>query len=327
LTETLRVAVLTHGGYGAAAVVQEFVRRGRAPVAVVAETESRPKPKAGSPRKKRKGPLALLRAKTLELGPWQGAGFVLGRFGDRALRVVGLGSPDPFGFRFLRAAEKMWLRVLHCTLYGYPPGAYDPSERRLWSADEICRERGIPYHRVRSLNSTEARAILEALQADVFVLAGTRVLKPATLRLARKVVLNKHSSLLPAYRGLKGEFWALYHGDLDRLGITIHEVDPGLDTGPILLQEHLPFRKYDSHVSLRVRSQDLGARLLVDAVERMEKEPTWRGTPQAAGDWPTYTAPTIEQLREYRTRLKGLWKRTDSRESRPQQDGERARGR
>ncbi len=313
MAEPLRVAVLTHGGYGAAAVVHEFVRRGRVPVAVVAETESRPRPKAGSPRKKRKGPLAVLRAKVLELGFWHGVGFFLGRAADRALRLMGLGSPDPFGFRFLRAAEKTWLRVLHGVLYGYPPGAYDPAERRLWSAEEICRAHRIPYHRVRSLNAAEARTILEALQADVFVLAGTRVLKPATLRLARRVVLNKHSSLLPAYRGLKGEFWALYHQDLDRLGITIHEVDPGLDTGPILLQESLSFRKHDSHVSLRVRSQDLGARLLVDAVERLEREPAWRGAPQPAGDWPTYTAPTLEQLRQYRSRLKKLWKRTDGR--------------
>ena len=138
------------------------------------------------------------------------------------------------------------------------------------------------------------------------MLSGTRVLKPETLALARRRVLNKHSSLLPAYRGRKAEFWTLYHKDLERLGVTVHEVDPGLDTGAILLQEKMSFGHHDSHVSLRIRSQDLGARLLSDAVERLEREPGWRGAPQPDGDWRTYRAPTLDELTQYRGRLREL---------------------
>jgi hypothetical protein len=64
-------------------------------------------------------------------------------------------------------------------------------------------------------------------------------------------------------------------------------------------------------VSLRIRSQDLGARLLADAVERLEREPDWRGAPQPPGDWPTYTSPTLAELDGYRRRLRELWRRAD----------------
>lgn len=300
----MKVVLLTHFGYGGAAVLRELVRSGRAPAAVVAETRSRPRRRRGAAGK---GPAAVLADKFRELGSVHGAAFLVGRMLDRILRVIGLGSRYPFGLRTLRRLERVWLRIFHGILLGYPPGRYNPADRRIWFLEELCESTGVPLHTVVSLNGKKAHAILEALDADVFILAGTRILKPRVLALARRAVLNKHSSLLPWYRGLKAEFWTLRNRDLDRLGLTVHLVEPEVDSGPVVLQERLPFYRYDSHVSVRIRSQDRGAKLLVEALSRIESDPDFRGTPQGEVDQATTTRPARDDLRGYRRTLRELW--------------------
>ena len=52
-------------------------------------------------------------------------------------------------------------------------------------------------------------------------------------------LLNVHRGIAQEYRGLDSDYWAIYHGDYDNLGVTIHKVEPALDTGPIAAQRKL----------------------------------------------------------------------------------------
>jgi len=104
----------------------------------------------------------------------------------------------------------------------------------------------------------EAR-VIEILQqhgVDLVVLAGfMRIVKPGLLRAFPHRVLNIHPSLLPAFPGLKAWGQALAYG-VKFTGCTVHFVDEGMDTGPIILQRTVPVVDRDTEESLHARIQE-----------------------------------------------------------------------
>jgi hypothetical protein len=71
---------------------------------------------------------------------------------------------------------------------------------------------------------------------DLIIGFGTSYITPTTLRSLRQGFLNLHTGLLPWYRGVKSEFWVLYHSDVDRAGWTLHYMTEKLDQGDIVAQ-------------------------------------------------------------------------------------------
>lgn len=132
---------------------------------------------------------------------------------------------------------------------------------------------------------------LRALGADVFLVAAYgEILPAAVLAMPPHGALNVHASLLPAYRGAAPVTRAILDGR-PRTGITIMRMDAGLDTGPICLQAGMPILPDDTAGSLTERLADLGARLAVEALDRLAAG-TLAGTPQdpAAASY----APKVE---------------------------------
>lgn len=97
--------------------------------------------------------------------------------------------------------------------------------------DPLPRDRLIP---ITSVNAPETIERLREFAPDVVVLSGTRIVRPATLQAVRGPVLNIHAGVTPAFRGVHGGYWALRTGRLQDFGATLHLVDPGVDTGPVL---------------------------------------------------------------------------------------------
>lgn len=109
-------------------------------------------------------------------------------------------------------------------------------------------------------------AELERWQPDLVVLAGfMRILGPAVVAAYRHRILNIHPSLLPAFPGKDAPRRALEHG-VKVTGCTVHFVDEGVDTGPILLQAAVPVLDGDDPVSLHRRIQRVEHRLYPVAV-------------------------------------------------------------
>ncbi len=102
-----------------------------------------------------------------------------------------------------------------------------------------CAARGIPTVRFTSLDDPAAMATLRDLDADVFVCAGFGIVRPPMLALPRLGTLNVHMGLLPPMRGMNVAEWSAFTGV--PVGCTVHVVDPGIDTGDIIL-----FRPVDS---------------------------------------------------------------------------------
>jgi methionyl-tRNA formyltransferase len=112
-----------------------------------------------------------------------------------------------------------------------------------------------------------AREALEAAAPDVLVVAAYGLILPAwVLALPRLGCLNIHASLLPRWRGAAPIHRAIEAGD-ERTGITIMQMDAGLDTGDMLLVEPLQIRPDDTTASLHDRLASLGGRLIVEALE------------------------------------------------------------
>ncbi|MBP6777436.1 MAG: methionyl-tRNA formyltransferase [Piscinibacter sp.] len=114
-----------------------------------------------------------------------------------------------------------------------------------------------------------ARDALAAAQPDVLVVAAYGLILPAwVLALPRLGCVNIHASLLPRWRGAAPIQRAIEAGDATT-GITIMQMDAGLDTGAMLLAESVPIGSDDTAGSLHDSLADLGARLIVDALRRL----------------------------------------------------------
>ena len=117
------------------------------------------------------------------------------------------------------------------------------------------------------VDAAAARAVLQAAQPDMLVVAAYGlILPPWVLALPRLGCLNIHASLLPRWRGAAPIHRAIEAGDA-RTGITIMQMDAGLDTGEMLLVEAIDIAADDSTASLQDKLAGLGGRLIVEALE------------------------------------------------------------
>jgi methionyl-tRNA formyltransferase len=140
---------------------------------------------------------------------------------------------------------------------------------------QLAQQHGLAVAQPRSLrldgkfpdDASAAYAALHDARADVLVVAAYGLILPATvLALPRSGCLNIHASLLPRWRGAAPIQRAIEAGDT-HTGITIMQMDEGLDTGAMLLAEAVPITGDDSAATLHDRLAELGARLIVKALE------------------------------------------------------------
>ncbi len=148
--------------------------------------------------------------------------------------------------------------------------------------------RGLPLLQPRSLrldgkfaeDAAAAQTALQAAELDVLVVAAYGLLLPPwALAVARRGALNIHGSLLPRWRGAAPIQRAIEAGDAET-GITLMQMDAGLDTGPMLLARALPITPDDSAATLHDKLAALGAQLVVEGL------PAW-----VAGELPGQPQP------------------------------------
>ena len=119
----------------------------------------------------------------------------------------------------------------------------------------------------RAEQARAAHAQLLALDYDVMVVAAYGLILPRST-LDIRPCINIHGSLLPRWRGAAPIHRAIEAGDLDA-GVTIMEMEEGLDTGPMLLMEGLPIEATDTTGTLHDKVAALGARMIVEALHKM----------------------------------------------------------
>jgi methionyl-tRNA formyltransferase len=147
---------------------------------------------------------------------------------------------------------------------GRPVPLAAPPER---NARQVAEERGIPVLRVASLRRPDALAALADFTPDLICVSCFSLrLPPEVLRLPRLGCVNLHPSLLPDNRGPDPLFWTFQRGDA-ATGVTVHLMDAGFDTGPILAQERVEVPAGVGEAQLERALASRGGELLTRTVD------------------------------------------------------------
>jgi methionyl-tRNA formyltransferase len=154
-----------------------------------------------------------------------------------------------------------------------------------------CEVRDLP-----APNSAEGLKVLRSCDPDLFIsVRFRRILEPGAIGIPRHGVLNLHSGLLPAYKGVMATFWAMLNGE-DEIGCTLHWIlDGKIDTGPVIGQSKMSTRTDWSYLANVLELYPAGCRMVIDAVNRISAgEPV--GSSEQTGKGHYYSTPQIADL-------------------------------
>ncbi len=181
------------------------------------------------------------------------------------MRIAFMGSPD-FAVPALRALHRDGHIIAAVYCQPARPAGRGQAVRRC-PVHVVADELGLPVRtpaRLRSDTGTQAQ--FAALDLDAAVVAAYGLILPEPmLNSPERGCLNIHASLLPRWRGAAPIQAAILAGDSET-GITIMQMDPGLDTGPMLLRRSVPISPTTTAADLHDRLAPLGAALILDAL-------------------------------------------------------------
>jgi len=179
---------------------------------------------------------------------------------------------EGLGYLFMKARERLVSRfrdsdhsVPHSGLHEYlhslvphPPSSIREASKRMQFA----------LHLTKDINSKDTISFLGSAEFDLFIYAGGGIVRKPLIELPKMGILNAHMGLLPRYRGMNVLEWSLFHGD--QIGVTVHFISEGVDTGPILLQRNIEIENGDTIDSLRDKSLPMSVEMLAETVSRLK---------------------------------------------------------
>ncbi|BBX72922.1 methionyl-tRNA formyltransferase [Mycobacterium shinjukuense] len=144
------------------------------------------------------------------------------------------------------------------------------------SVEDLARAHGIPVHLAERVDADTIDLVKRA-EPEVIVVNSWYTRMPAELyNLPPHGTLNLHDSLLPKFTGFSPVLWALISGESE-VGLTVHRMDDGLDTGDILIQRSLPIGPTDTGTELVMRAMELIPGALADALRALQSgTAVWR---------------------------------------------------
>lgn len=148
-----------------------------------------------------------------------------------------------------------------------------PNQRHPNPVKQCAEQHSLPVLQSRLLKSTEAISWVAELEPDLLVLAFVTSFVPKEMiDLAPRGGINYHPSLLPKYRGGSAINWAIINGETET-GVSIHYIDEGVDTGPVLLQESVVIEPDDTVKSVYFEKlYPMGIRMIGEAVELIKED-------------------------------------------------------
>ena len=153
--------------------------------------------------------------------------------------------------------------------------------------------------RVESINDPSVIDLLQKTQPELVVVLGTSILKEPVLATAPCFV-NLHAGITPMYRGAHGQFWAVLNRDFDNVGVTLHFVDKGIDTGAIVKQGRFTFDPaIDNLLTLLAKSSVAGAKLILDWIH--DNRANFRASPMLTPPGPSqlHYSPGLSDYRRF----------------------------
>ncbi|WP_418357838.1 MULTISPECIES: methionyl-tRNA formyltransferase [Shewanella] len=182
----------------------------------------------------------------------------------KPLKIIFAGTPD-FAARHLQALIDSEHEVI--AVYSQPDRPAGRGKKLTASPVKVlAQEHNIAVFQPASLRNEDAQAELASLNADIMVVVAYGLILPKiVLDTPRLGCINVHGSILPRWRGAAPIQRALWAGDTET-GVTIMQMDVGLDTGDMLLKTHLPIEASDTSASLYEKLAIQGPLALVEAL-------------------------------------------------------------
>lgn len=177
--------------------------------------------------------------------------------------------------------------------------------RQAWHEDRLlgplCRrfDPGLQVVRGQSVNDPRCRQLIQAGRYQLVFVFGTGLVRDEVLQSVEAAFVNLHHGWLPRFRG-EGIIAALAEEGIDGLGVTVHVIDRGVDTGPILYRERLTAERGDNAYTLALKATLRGVSLFRQVYEDARQGPL-RGMPQDPGAGRLYSAQMLK--RSHRMRL------------------------
>ena len=183
------------------------------------------------------------------------------------MRIVFAGTPD-FAATALKALLEAGYNLVG--VYSQPDRPAGRGRKLMPSpVKQVALDAGIPVFQPVSLKPEDAQQELAALKPDVMIVAAYGLILPkAVLDIPTHGCLNIHASLLPRWRGAAPIQRAIAAGDAET-GITIMQMDEGLDTGDMLLKTSTPIHADDTGRSLHDRLAGMGGKAIVEALVQL----------------------------------------------------------
>lgn len=140
------------------------------------------------------------------------------------------------------------------------PNGQDSRSRANLTIQGYALRHHIAYEEVKDLNSPQTAEMLRKLAPDLVLLGGVPIIRPHILAIPLRGTLNVHMGLLPAFRGKNVAEWSVFTGQ--QVGITVHFVDPGVDTGNILYREPIEVDDCADIAAMRAKIRKIQHRAL-----------------------------------------------------------------
>lgn len=142
--------------------------------------------------------------------------------------------------------------LIFINLFGY---FYKKEKFKIISKEMLSQQylSNIKIEYVESINSQSSAKLIASSNVDIIIINGTRILSRDLLESIRTPILNIHCGITPKYRGVHGGYWALYNQDIKNLGVTIHRVDAGIDTGGIIFQDNITVSNKDNYFTYPIK--------------------------------------------------------------------------
>ncbi len=141
----------------------------------------------------------------------------------------------------------------------------------------------VPLLVTESINDVRTASFLADLAPDIVLVNGTQLLRQPILALIpgiRHGLINLHTGLSPYSRGANCNLYMVMEGCPELVGVTVHHIDPGIDSGDIILSAQVPMQSDDNFETIDVRSFHVGIELLLEATRQLEA-----GTAQRVPQW------------------------------------------
>lgn len=184
------------------------------------------------------------------------------------MKIVFMGTPD-FAVGALQAIIEAGHQVVAVVTQPDKPKGRG-KEMQMTPVKACAVEHGIPVFQPVKVKTPESVEVLRGYEADIFVVAAFgQILSEEILNLPKYGCVCIHASLLPRYRGAGPIQWAIIDGE-KKSGVTIMQMDKGVDTGDMLFKAEVEISEEETGDSLHDKLAEAGARLIVEALPKIE---------------------------------------------------------